>query len=50
MQLIPKTEIASESPTTPTTLDSEKIILDVGGMKCAGCVKAVEKQLLQYPG
>jgi Cu2+-exporting ATPase len=31
-------------------LDSEKIILDVGGMKCAGCVKAVEKQLLQYPG
>ncbi|MEY3222059.1 MAG: hypothetical protein RLZZ203_915, partial [Cyanobacteriota bacterium] len=40
----------SESPTTPTTLDSEKIILDVGGMKCAGCVKAVEKQLLQYPG
>jgi Cu2+-exporting ATPase len=50
MQLIPKTEIVSESPTTPTTLDSEKIILDVGGMKCAGCVKAVEKQLLQYPG
>ena len=50
MQLIPKTEIASESSTTPTTLDSEKIILDVGGMKCAGCVKAVEKQLLQYPG
>ncbi len=50
MQLIPKTEIVSESSTTPTTLDSEKIILDVGGMKCAGCVKAVEKQLLQYPG
>ncbi|MFO5528157.1 MAG: heavy metal translocating P-type ATPase [Cuspidothrix sp.] len=50
MQLIPKTEIASASSTTPTTLDSEKIILDVGGMKCAGCVKAVEKQLLQYPG
>ncbi|MFM7365395.1 MAG: heavy metal translocating P-type ATPase [Cuspidothrix sp.] len=50
MQLIPKTEIVSESSTTPTTLDSEKIILDVGGMKCAGCVRAVEKQLLQYPG
>ncbi|MFM7367264.1 MAG: cation transporter, partial [Sphaerospermopsis kisseleviana] len=29
--------------------NSEKIILDVGGMKCAGCVKAVERQLTQHP-
>ncbi|MEM7552962.1 MAG: heavy metal translocating P-type ATPase [Cyanobacteria bacterium P01_A01_bin.84] len=29
---------------------TEKITLDVGGMKCAGCVTAVEKQLVQYPG
>jgi Cu2+-exporting ATPase len=45
MQLVPKTDLTPES--TPTT---EKIILDVGGMKCAGCVKAVERQLTQQPG
>jgi Cu2+-exporting ATPase len=28
----------------------ETIALDVTGMKCAGCVKAVEKQLSSYPG
>lgn len=28
----------------------ETIILDVGGMKCAGCVKAVERQLTQESG
>ncbi len=41
------------SPKTLTTIPSpplEKITLDVGGMKCAGCVKAVERQLTQYPG
>jgi P-type Cu2+ transporter len=45
MQLVPKTKLAPE-------LDPilEKIILDVGGMKCAGCVNAVERQLTQYPG
>jgi P-type Cu2+ transporter len=45
MQLVPKTQLTSESPPTV-----EKIILDVGGMKCAGCVSAVERQLTQYPG
>ncbi|MDB9446905.1 heavy metal translocating P-type ATPase [Anabaena sp. CS-542/02] len=45
MQLTPKTQLTPErSPTL------EKIILDVGGMKCAGCVSAVERQLTQYPG
>lgn len=44
MPLVPKTNLAPE--LTPT---SEKIILDVGGMKCAGCVKAVERQLTQHP-
>ncbi len=29
---------------------ADKITLDIGGMKCAGCVKAVERQLTQYPG
>ncbi|MGJ5673250.1 MAG: heavy metal translocating P-type ATPase [Nostochopsis sp.] len=45
MQLVPKTNLSSEP--TPIT---EKIILDVGGMKCGGCVKAVERQLVQSPG
>ncbi|MBD2293198.1 copper-translocating P-type ATPase [Anabaena sphaerica FACHB-251] len=44
MQLAPETKLAPES--SPIT---EKIILDVGGMKCAGCVKAVERQLTQHP-
>ncbi|MBD2194087.1 MULTISPECIES: heavy metal translocating P-type ATPase [Calothrix] len=45
MQLVPETQLQLEP--IPTT---EKIILDVGGMKCAGCVKAVESQLTQQPG
>jgi Cu2+-exporting ATPase len=44
MQLLKETQLTPES--TPVT---EKIILDVGGMKCAGCVIAVEKQLIQHP-
>lgn len=48
-----------QSPSTdPLTLpqspissgSTRKITLDVGGMKCAGCVKAVENQLTQQPG
>jgi P-type Cu2+ transporter len=45
MQLVPKTKL---SPELDPIL--EKIILDVGGMKCAGCVNAVERQLTQHPG
>ncbi|MDZ7964983.1 MAG: heavy metal translocating P-type ATPase [Nostoc sp. DedSLP03] len=45
MQLVPKTKPAPE----PDPI-LEKIILDVGGMKCAGCVNAVERQLTQHPG
>ncbi|MFN6525976.1 heavy metal translocating P-type ATPase [Nostoc sp. ChiSLP03a] len=45
MQLVPKTKPALE----PDPI-LEKIILDVGGMKCAGCVNAVERQLSQHPG
>lgn len=30
--------------------ESTTITLDVGGMKCAGCVQAVEKQLTNQPG
>ena len=36
----------SSITTTPASI----IALDVEGMKCAGCVKAVEKQLQQNPG
>lgn len=44
MQLSPtaKKAIASTAQNT--------IILEISGMKCAGCVKAVERQLLQHPG
>jgi len=31
-------------------MTTEKITLDVAGMKCGGCVGAVERQLSQYPG
>ncbi|MBE9076516.1 copper-translocating P-type ATPase [Romeria aff. gracilis LEGE 07310] len=30
--------------------EAETTVLDVGGMMCAGCVSAVEKQLKQQPG
>jgi Cu2+-exporting ATPase len=45
MQLAQKNELTEESAAT-----TRKIILDVNGMKCAGCVKAVERQLTQHPG
>ncbi len=47
MQIVPRTEESTDKTPMATT---EKITLDVGGMKCAGCVKSVEKQLAQYPG
>ena len=43
MQLVPKTTFETMAPATET------IALDVKGMKCAGCVKVVEKQLTQHP-
>ncbi len=47
MQLAPKPAI---SESTANQLPTETIILDVGGMQCAGCVKAVERQLTQQSG
>ncbi|HEY9845314.1 MAG TPA: heavy metal-associated domain-containing protein [Candidatus Caenarcaniphilales bacterium] len=38
-----RTATLSEPATTT-------IVLEVGGMKCAGCAQAVEKQLAQHPG
>ncbi|WP_310490223.1 heavy metal translocating P-type ATPase [Chamaesiphon sp. VAR_69_metabat_338] len=37
------------STSTPV-METTAIVLDVTGMKCAGCVSAVEKQLLAQPG
>jgi P-type Cu2+ transporter len=40
------------STSTPVTIaePTTTIVLDVAGMKCAGCVRAVEKQLLAQSG
>ena len=35
---------------TPDQTFLKTVTLDVGGMKCAGCVSAVERQLTQNPG
>ncbi|KAB8316350.1 copper-translocating P-type ATPase [Tolypothrix campylonemoides VB511288] len=45
MQIVSKTNLSPERALT-----TEKITLDVGGMKCAGCVRAVERRLTEYPG
>lgn len=47
MQLIPASKPATSQ--TPEILQ-ETITLDVSGMKCAGCVKAVETELTQQSG
>lgn len=44
VQLSPKTK------ETPSQLKTETVVLDVHEMKCAGCVKAVERQLSQQSG
>ncbi|MFW6264442.1 MAG: heavy metal translocating P-type ATPase, partial [Cyanobacteriota bacterium] len=44
MQVVPKPQKTQASPRLQT------VTLDVEGMKCAGCVSAVERQLLQNPG
>ncbi|MDV2995986.1 MAG: Copper-exporting P-type ATPase [Chroococcidiopsis sp. SAG 2025] len=49
MQLVPKTE-PQQADTSAIATPIERITLDVQGMKCAGCVKTVEKQLSQHPG
>ncbi|MEB3885786.1 heavy metal translocating P-type ATPase [Lyngbya sp. CCY1209] len=48
MQLAPKTP--SNPELTPPPPPTQTLILDVGGMKCAGCVMAVERQLNQQEG
>lgn len=43
-------QVSPNIAQTTTALPVETIALDVGGMKCAGCVSVVERQLGQYPG
>mgnify|MGYP006334925463 CR=1 FL=1 len=52
MQFIPKTvpEIQPEIIPIPESPLPELVTFDVGGMKCAGCAKAVERQLMQHSG
>lgn len=40
----------SEALLSPTLESTETVTIDITGMKCAGCVRAVEKQLIQQPG
>lgn len=42
-------QVKSELAIANSESESETITLDVTGMKCAGCVKAVENQLIQHP-
>ncbi|MEO1592443.1 MAG: heavy metal translocating P-type ATPase [Cyanobacteria bacterium J06632_22] len=58
------TQLANRSSSSPDASDArataadtgspkpvtQLAVLDVGGMKCAGCVRSVEKQLLQQSG
>ncbi len=53
MQLSPETAAAQGAPANAGSKAAparEILTLDVAGMKCAGCVKAVERQLTQHPG
>ncbi len=38
------------APAVPLSSPTRSLVLDVGGMKCAGCVRAVEKQLQACEG
>ncbi|MEO1208359.1 MAG: heavy metal translocating P-type ATPase [Cyanobacteria bacterium J06638_20] len=48
MQLTPDAPDTAIAPSQAPI--NQTLSLDVGGMKCAGCVRAVEKTLLQQPG
>ncbi len=47
MQVVSKTDLPKENTQTEPL---KKITLDIAGMKCAGCVRNVERALTQYPG
>lgn len=43
-------QVTSDKVVAPAASSPTLLALDVGGMKCAGCVKAVENRLTQQPG
>ena len=45
----PSADVPGNRPE-PLPDSAQLAVLDVGGMKCAGCVRSVEKQLLQQDG
>jgi len=49
MQVLPK---QTDSPSTETqdSRQSDTVVLNVSGMKCAGCVRAVENRLTNLEG
>ena len=52
MQFIPKTIPENQPEIIPIkeSQPPELVTFDVSGMKCAGCAKAVERQLMQHSG
>ena len=52
MQFVPKAipEIQPEIIPVKESPPPELVTFDVSGMKCAGCAKAVERQLMQHSG
>ncbi|MEG3972928.1 cation-translocating P-type ATPase, partial [Microcoleus sp. T2B6] len=51
MQFLPKTIPEIQPEILPVNESPPELVtFDVGGMKCAGCAKAVERQLMQYSG
>jgi P-type Cu2+ transporter len=47
---LPSAKDHMQTKIADSTTELKTVALDVGGMKCAGCVKAVEKQLEQNSG
>ncbi|MEG4091256.1 heavy metal translocating P-type ATPase [Microcoleus sp. Pol12B4] len=51
MQFLPKIIPEIQAEILPVNESPPELVtFDVGGMKCAGCAKAVERQLMQYSG
>ncbi|MEG5159817.1 heavy metal translocating P-type ATPase [Microcoleus sp. AT3-A2] len=51
MQFLPKTIPEIQPEILPVNESPPELVtFDVSGMKCAGCAKAVERQLMQYSG
>jgi Cu2+-exporting ATPase len=47
---IPVKKKSNQHQSTQSIPSSQRVTLDVRGMKCAGCVKSVERQLSHHPG